>query len=134
LGNEFGTTLPSDRVHANFRFDNDKTRSLLPSIRSAKLASQLPSENPTSGHNPPETRMSSSSSTVTASSATRRGPINTPVLPPFPSDPPENRIPVTPALLRAIFASSRTTMEERSISRVAFFRYGFSSLFGTIKY
>ncbi|KAF7301820.1 hypothetical protein MIND_00747800 [Mycena indigotica] len=30
---------------------------------------------------------------------------------------------VTPAALRAIFASSRTPNEERSISRVAFFRF-----------
>ncbi|KAG9075166.1 hypothetical protein FS749_013190 [Ceratobasidium sp. UAMH 11750] len=30
--------------------------------------------------------------------------------------------PVTPAVLRSIFASSRTPLEERSISRVAFFR------------
>ncbi|CCA70670.1 hypothetical protein PIIN_11855 [Serendipita indica DSM 11827] len=33
------------------------------------------------------------------------------------------RIPVTPGVLRSIFASSRTVMEERSISRVAFFRF-----------
>ena len=32
------------------------------------------------------------------------------------------RIPVTPAVLRSIFASSRSAMEERSISRIAFFR------------
>ncbi|KAL5507795.1 hypothetical protein ACEPAH_5413 [Sanghuangporus vaninii] len=32
-------------------------------------------------------------------------------------------IPVTPAVLRSIFASSRTAMEERSISRIAFFRF-----------
>ncbi|KAF9268137.1 hypothetical protein L218DRAFT_892901 [Marasmius fiardii PR-910] len=38
--------------------------------------------------------------------------------------PPSNsRIPVTPALLRSIFASSRTPLEERSISRAAFFRF-----------
>lgn len=30
---------------------------------------------------------------------------------------------VTPAVLRSIFASSRTVLEERSISRIAFFRY-----------
>ncbi|KDQ15423.1 hypothetical protein BOTBODRAFT_187265 [Botryobasidium botryosum FD-172 SS1] len=35
----------------------------------------------------------------------------------------QNRIPVTPAVLRSIFASSRTASEERSISRVAFFRF-----------
>ncbi|KAF9006582.1 hypothetical protein BDQ17DRAFT_1423445 [Cyathus striatus] len=34
-----------------------------------------------------------------------------------------SRIPVTPAVLRSIFASSRTPHEERSISRVAFFRF-----------
>ncbi|EIW82338.1 hypothetical protein CONPUDRAFT_54430 [Coniophora puteana RWD-64-598 SS2] len=33
------------------------------------------------------------------------------------------RIPVTPAVLRSIFASSRTPHEERSISRIAFFRF-----------
>ncbi|TFK22332.1 hypothetical protein FA15DRAFT_622660 [Coprinopsis marcescibilis] len=33
------------------------------------------------------------------------------------------RIPVTPAVLRSIFASSRSPHEERSISRVAFFRF-----------
>ncbi|KAF9646966.1 hypothetical protein BDM02DRAFT_3098908 [Thelephora ganbajun] len=33
-----------------------------------------------------------------------------------------SRIPVTPAVLRGIFASSRTVLEERSISRAAFFR------------
>ncbi|KAE9410176.1 hypothetical protein BT96DRAFT_872003 [Gymnopus androsaceus JB14] len=40
---------------------------------------------------------------------------------PQPSDS-KSRIPVTPALLRSIFASSRTPLEERSISRLAFFR------------
>jgi len=34
-----------------------------------------------------------------------------------------SRIPVTPAVLRAIFASSRSPGEERSLSRVAFFRF-----------
>ncbi|KAK0490860.1 hypothetical protein IW261DRAFT_45119 [Armillaria novae-zelandiae] len=37
--------------------------------------------------------------------------------------PTESSIPVTPALLRSIFASSRTPNEERSISRIAFFRF-----------
>lgn len=46
----------------------------------------------------------------------------------YPGQPPppgkrSSRIPVTPAVLRSIFASSRTTLEERSLSRVAFFRY-----------
>ncbi|KAI6105844.1 hypothetical protein F5141DRAFT_1126379, partial [Pisolithus sp. B1] len=36
-------------------------------------------------------------------------------------DPAPRRFPVTPAVLRSIFASSRTPYEERSISRVAFF-------------
>jgi hypothetical protein len=34
-----------------------------------------------------------------------------------------SRIPVTPAVLRSIFASSRTPGEERSLSRIAFFRF-----------
>ncbi|KIM90957.1 hypothetical protein PILCRDRAFT_1193 [Piloderma croceum F 1598] len=34
-----------------------------------------------------------------------------------------SRIPVTPTVLRSIFSSSRTPIEERSISRVAFFRF-----------
>ncbi|TEB35821.1 hypothetical protein FA13DRAFT_1728678 [Coprinellus micaceus] len=41
-------------------------------------------------------------------------------------DPPKDtqrRIPVTPAVLRSIFASSRSPHEERSISRIAFFRF-----------
>lgn len=41
------------------------------------------------------------------------------------------RIPVTPAVLRSIFASSRTVMEERSISRVTFFRFVESLLYCT---
>ncbi|RPD80794.1 hypothetical protein L226DRAFT_565631 [Lentinus tigrinus ALCF2SS1-7] len=40
-----------------------------------------------------------------------------------PPSPTRSRIPVTPAVLRSIFASSRTALEERSLSRVAFFRY-----------
>ncbi|KAH9948765.1 hypothetical protein B0H21DRAFT_731864 [Amylocystis lapponica] len=39
-----------------------------------------------------------------------------------------SRIPVTPAALRSIFASSRTILEERSLSRVAFFRYAYLCL------
>ncbi|KAF8484835.1 hypothetical protein DFH94DRAFT_250528 [Russula ochroleuca] len=34
-----------------------------------------------------------------------------------------SRMPVTPAVLRAIFASSRSPGEERSLSRIAFFRF-----------
>ncbi|KAI0307233.1 hypothetical protein B0F90DRAFT_1807885 [Multifurca ochricompacta] len=34
-----------------------------------------------------------------------------------------SRIPVTPAVLRAIFSSSRSPGEERSLSRIAFFRF-----------
>ncbi|RDX53776.1 hypothetical protein K466DRAFT_483981 [Polyporus arcularius HHB13444] len=40
-----------------------------------------------------------------------------------PPSPNRSRIPVTPAALRSIFASSRTALEERSLSRVAFFRF-----------
>ncbi|KAI0251331.1 hypothetical protein BJV78DRAFT_1126621 [Lactifluus subvellereus] len=42
-----------------------------------------------------------------------------------PSSSPHNtsRIPVTPAVLRSIFASSRSPGEERSLSRIAFFRF-----------
>ncbi|KAI0776136.1 hypothetical protein BD413DRAFT_602619 [Trametes elegans] len=43
--------------------------------------------------------------------------------PPSPPSPSRSRIPVTPAVLRSIFASSRTVLEERSLSRVAFFRF-----------
>ncbi|KAJ6628788.1 hypothetical protein B0H10DRAFT_1777387 [Mycena sp. CBHHK59/15] len=56
--------------------------------------------------------MPSSSSSTTARP--------TPLQPPSDSS---RRIPVTPAVLRSIFASSRTPHEERSISRVAFFRF-----------
>ncbi|KZT36675.1 hypothetical protein SISSUDRAFT_988873, partial [Sistotremastrum suecicum HHB10207 ss-3] len=41
--------------------------------------------------------------------------------PPEPDN--ESRIPITPGLMRSIFASSRTSTEERSISRIAFFRF-----------
>ncbi|GBE80176.1 hypothetical protein BKA93DRAFT_728101 [Sparassis latifolia] len=63
--------------------------------------------------------LSSTSSTVTATpSNITQQPIHQPPPPGQPS-----RIPVTPAVLRSIFASSRTTNEERSLSRVAFFRF-----------
>ncbi|KAF8663413.1 hypothetical protein AX16_000985 [Volvariella volvacea WC 439] len=49
---------------------------------------------------------------------------STPVPRPHPPPPDQsNRFPVTPAVLRSIFASSRSPHEERSISRVAFFRF-----------
>ena len=62
-----------------------------------------------------------SSSTSTTSTRTARPAHTAPVqqLPPDST----SRIPVTPAVLRSIFASSRTPHEERSISRVAFFRF-----------
>ncbi|KAI0340768.1 hypothetical protein BDW22DRAFT_1299682, partial [Trametopsis cervina] len=41
----------------------------------------------------------------------------------YPPPKSSSRIPVTPAVLRSIFASSRTILEERSLSRVAFFRF-----------
>ncbi|KAJ6515700.1 hypothetical protein C8R45DRAFT_1049262 [Mycena sanguinolenta] len=56
------------------------------------------------------------SSTTSGTTATARP---TPIQPPSDS----SRIPVTPAVLRSIFASSRTPHEERSISRIAFFRF-----------
>ncbi|KAL1747500.1 hypothetical protein HDZ31DRAFT_31806 [Schizophyllum fasciatum] len=59
-------------------------------------------------------------STTSRSSATAR-----PYQPPTPTidPPPKSRFPITPALLRGVFASARTANEERSISRVAFFRF-----------
>ncbi|KAF8341428.1 uncharacterized protein EI90DRAFT_2876763, partial [Cantharellus anzutake] len=35
----------------------------------------------------------------------------------------KSKFPITPAVLRGIFASNRTLIEERMISRVAFFRF-----------
>ncbi|KIP02109.1 hypothetical protein PHLGIDRAFT_20532 [Phlebiopsis gigantea 11061_1 CR5-6] len=64
---------------------------------------------------PPSTT-SDSSTTITPAST--RGHLPPPLPPPSSS-----RIPVTPAVLRSIFASSRTILEERSLSRVAFFRF-----------
>ncbi|KAI0650418.1 hypothetical protein C8Q79DRAFT_385296 [Trametes meyenii] len=55
-----------------------------------------------------------------APSNARGGPLNAGLPPPSPN---QSRIPVTPAVLRSIFASSRTALEERSLSRVAFFRF-----------
>lgn len=54
----------------------------------------------------------------TSSSDEKRSYASVPLGPPSSN----GRIPVTPGVLRSIFASSRTAMEERSISRVAFFR------------
>ncbi|RDB22754.1 hypothetical protein Hypma_010023 [Hypsizygus marmoreus] len=63
--------------------------------------------------------MSSSTSTTSTRTA-RPGPLSAPIQPPPDST---SRIPVTPAVLRSIFSSSRTPHEERSISRIAFFRF-----------
>ncbi|OJA13800.1 hypothetical protein AZE42_00478 [Rhizopogon vesiculosus] len=60
---------------------------------------------------------SRSSSTITAPRMSSQ-----PQQPPPPPNP-SSRFPVTPAVLRSIFTSSRTPHEERSISRVAFFRF-----------
>ncbi|KAG2042272.1 hypothetical protein BDR03DRAFT_889762 [Suillus americanus] len=60
---------------------------------------------------------SRSSSTITATRLS-----NQPLARPPPPNP-SSRFPVTPAVLRSIFTSSRTPHEERSISRVAFFRF-----------
>ncbi|KAF8138473.1 hypothetical protein EV363DRAFT_1314018 [Boletus edulis] len=62
------------------------------------------------------TSTSSSSSTITPAKPSNSSPIQ-------PPSSPSRRIPVTPTVLRSIFASSRTLHEERAISRVAFFRY-----------
>ncbi|PAV21374.1 transmembrane [Pyrrhoderma noxium] len=55
-----------------------------------------------------------------SSQSGKRSYARVPLSPPSSSN---SRIPVTPAVLRSIFASSRTAMEERSISRIAFFRF-----------
>ncbi|KAF4574948.1 hypothetical protein EYR36_006300 [Pleurotus pulmonarius] len=65
-------------------------------------------------------QMSSTISNSSSRTVTRATP-PTPLQPPPADD--SSRIPVTPAVLRSIFASSRTPHEERSISRVAFFRF-----------
>ncbi|KLO14567.1 hypothetical protein SCHPADRAFT_826222 [Schizopora paradoxa] len=59
------------------------------------------------------------STASSSSDGERRSYANIPLSPPVP----DGRIPVTPAVLRSIFASSRTEKEERSISRKAFFRF-----------
>ncbi|KAI9064853.1 hypothetical protein FKP32DRAFT_1568991 [Trametes sanguinea] len=61
------------------------------------------------------------SSTPRAGGANGNGNGNAAGLPP--PSPNESRIPVSPAVLRSIFSSSRTALEERSLSRVAFFRF-----------
>ncbi|GLB33966.1 putative family of unknown function (DUF5310) [Lyophyllum shimeji] len=61
-----------------------------------------------------------STKTSTTSNRTARP---THIAPNQPSSDSTSRIPVTPAVLRSIFASSRTPHEERSISRIAFFRF-----------
>ncbi|KAG9040164.1 hypothetical protein FRB95_000093 [Tulasnella sp. JGI-2019a] len=71
-----------------------------------------------SRHNP-----SSSSSTVTTKQPLPRSSLSKTFPDPSAPDGEKGGIPVTPAVLRSIFASSRTTLEERNISRVAFFRF-----------
>ncbi|KAI0920866.1 hypothetical protein AcW1_004980 [Taiwanofungus camphoratus] len=65
--------------------------------------------------------LSSASSSVTATPANVNS-INDPHHGQQPA-PAGSRIPVTPAVLRSIFSSSRSTLEERALSRMAFFRY-----------
>lgn len=73
---------------------------------------------------PPSSTSTSSTPTVTAANARSGADPSFAHQPPPPPSSPSSRIPVTPAVLRSIFASSRTILEERSLSRVAFFRYG----------
>ncbi|KAH9045481.1 hypothetical protein EDB85DRAFT_35199 [Lactarius pseudohatsudake] len=73
---------------------------------------------PVASHRPYPLSMSS----VHASTGTMLGPGTDAVG--APSSPRNtSRIPVTPAVLRSIFASSRSPGEERSLSRIAFFRF-----------
>ncbi|KAL0949371.1 hypothetical protein HGRIS_009440 [Hohenbuehelia grisea] len=68
--------------------------------------------------------MSSTASTVSRSTTYNRnrdGRYNPPASAPL-VEAPESGFP-TPAVLRSIFSASRTPHEERSISRVAFFRF-----------
>ncbi|KAI0940190.1 hypothetical protein AcW1_004980 [Taiwanofungus camphoratus] len=65
--------------------------------------------------------LSSASSSVTATPANVNS-INDPHHGQQPA-PAGSRIPVTPAVLRSIFSSSRSTLEERALSRMAFFRF-----------
>ncbi|KAG9119571.1 hypothetical protein FRC07_005348 [Ceratobasidium sp. 392] len=58
---------------------------------------------------------------TSSSGSTRRPSSVTTSVPSIPDE--KKRSPLTPAVLRSIFASSRTPLEERSISRVAFFRF-----------
>ncbi|KAI0677229.1 hypothetical protein C8Q78DRAFT_77354 [Trametes maxima] len=82
---------------------------------------------PSTFHNTPtQTHPNSVYATYDGPSGTpsnARGPLNAAGPPLPPSSPNRSRIPVTPAVLRSIFASSRTALEERSLSRVAFFRF-----------
>ncbi|KAI6003711.1 hypothetical protein EDD15DRAFT_2155683 [Pisolithus albus] len=73
-------------------------------------------------HGPPYSPSTTSTpTTLRPSTSTSRHPHPQPLTPM--EDPAPRRFPVTPAVLRSIFASSRTPYEERSISRVAFFRF-----------
>ncbi|TBU33016.1 hypothetical protein BD311DRAFT_685214 [Dichomitus squalens] len=74
---------------------------------------------PSTFHNTPTATHPNSVYTVRSGS----GPASPPHAGLPPPSPNRSRIPVTPAVLRSIFASSRTALEERSLSRVAFFRF-----------
>ncbi|KAF8605357.1 hypothetical protein BDV93DRAFT_521682 [Ceratobasidium sp. AG-I] len=87
------------------------------SKRTSSQPSRRPPQTPPSKQRPPRTTPPVRSSPPTT--PRYAPPTSLPVAPP----PDDKRSPVTPAVLRSIFASSRTALEERSISRVAFFRF-----------
>jgi hypothetical protein len=118
----FNSLAGSSTIHPlsnTYRPQNYRSSSKQTSSQPSRRAPQTPPSNkqrhprtaPPVRRSPPTTPRYAQS---TASSSTP--------LPVAPVPDEKKRSPVTPAVLRSIFASSRTPGEERSISRVAFFR------------
>jgi len=94
------------------------TSTITPATYAAATTAATVSTQPVSSHRP----------YPLSASAAHAGGRSTPSAAPGPDagaiNPPNtSRIPVTPAVLRAIFASSRSPGEERSLSRIAFYRF-----------
>ncbi|KAH9999802.1 hypothetical protein BJV77DRAFT_495122 [Russula vinacea] len=86
-------------------------------ITPATYAAATVSTTPVSSHRPYP--LSASAAHASAARTTLAGDPDTGAISPRNT----SRMPVTPAVLRAIFASSRSPGEERSLSRIAFFRF-----------
>ncbi|KAI0329538.1 hypothetical protein GY45DRAFT_855893 [Cubamyces sp. BRFM 1775] len=110
-------------------FHNTPTQTHPSSVYTSSSPSSSPSGSGSGAQRAPPTANTSKLPPHLNSLANPQNQTPTAPLPPSPAPSAgQSRIPVTPAVLRSIFASSRTAHEERSLSRVAFFRVGWEWL------